>query len=586
MGAPNPKTFCSLPFQHFCVGSEGTARVCCVTPDLVTEHGAPMSLLTSPMDDIWNSAYMRNIRRAMLNGERISACEVCYASEAASGQSYRTTTGAEPVEGLETTPEALMAYGARTGYRVDQWPRFIKLEIGNLCNLKCRMCYGSASSQIERDPVHSRWAGGSDPLHAIWRGARARIGPEPRIGVRASGLFPLENLGDSLRRWTDGHAVFHMPLRADTKLKALEVEFHADGLVDQSYQVVVNGRRLAGGVVDPARRNLTIDLGKLEHGGRLVVEVLSSKFVDRPGQPERGVPLCRIDLHRLDENLVPYPQILARTTAVDGPWYAHDDKLFGDLLRSSDTLSRLYITGGEPFINDRIKEVLDHLIVSGAAGHIDLELSTNCAHVDAPFVAKLEKFRKLSLWLSIDSIGETYEYIRYPARWSVVDRNVRFLKETRGLRCAILPVVQMYNILGITDVFRYCDALGIDFGMNILHQPPRLAIGNLPPRARAAAAARLVDYHDADCPADKRPMVHSLASYLLGMNTPADLRALRDFMLFTNDLDATRGQSFRAVYPELVRLMAEDGFEWTDETLYARGETHQKPARDRAFAWI
>lgn len=586
MGVPNPKTFCSLPFQHFCVGSEGTARICCVTTDLVSEHGTPMSLLTSPMDDIWNSAYMRNIRRAMLNGERISACEVCYASEAASGQSYRTTTGAEPVDGLDTTPEALMAYGARTGYRVDEWPRFIKLEIGNLCNLKCRMCYGGASSQIERDPVHSRWAGGADPLHAIWRGVKARIGPEPRIGVRASGLFPTEYVDDAVRRWTDGHAVFHIPLRRDTQLEALDIEFDPCGRPGQGYQVVVNGRRYASGVLDPARRTISVELGRLDHGGRLVVEIPSGRVVERAGQPERGVPLRRIDLRRRDENVVSHPQILGPGSAVDGPWYAHDDKLFADLLRSSDTLSRLYITGGEPFINERIKQVLDHLIDTGAAGHIGLELSTNCTHVDPRFVEKLGKFRELTLWLSIDAVGDSFEYIRHPARWSVVDRNVRFLKQTRGLHCAILPVVQMYNILGIADLFRYCDALGMEFGMNILHEPARLAIGNLPPSARAVAAARLMAYHDADCPAYNRSMVHWLASHLRGIDRPADLAALREFMLFTNDLDATRGQSFRAIHAEMVELMARDGFEWTGETLYASGEIRQKPARDRAFAWI
>ena len=292
MGSPNPKTFCSLPFKHFCVGAEGTVRLCCVTPDLVSEHGSPMSLLSSPMEDIWNSAYMRNIRRAMLQGESISACEVCYESEAASGQSYRTVYGLEPVVGTKLTPEELMAYGARTGYRVEEWPPFIKLEISNLCNLKCRMCYGGNSSQIERDPVHSRWAGGADPMHALWRGTYARIGPEPRIGVRSSGLFPLEEVGNNThRRWTDGHAVFNVPLRPDTKLERLDVEFHEGGPFGQNFQILVNGRRRAGGVLDPAKRRVSVDLSKLDHKGRLVVEIPSSRLIDKPGQKERGVPL-------------------------------------------------------------------------------------------------------------------------------------------------------------------------------------------------------------------------------------------------------------------------------------------------------
>src|SRR5437016_8295600 len=83
-------TFCALPFQHLCVGPEGTVAICCATSELVQEHGAPMSLNVHTMDEIWNSAYMRNMRRAMLRGERISACEVCYGGEATIGHSYRT----------------------------------------------------------------------------------------------------------------------------------------------------------------------------------------------------------------------------------------------------------------------------------------------------------------------------------------------------------------------------------------------------------------------------------------------------------------------------------------------------------------
>src|SRR5829696_7537215 len=206
------ETFCGLPFQHLCMGPEGTARLCCVTPDLVTEHGAPMSLNVHTMDEIWNSAYMRDIRRAMVKGERISACEVCYKNEALTGQSYRTSTGLLPVGRKPVTRAQMTEFGPRSGYKAESQPTFLKLEIGNLCNLKCRMCYSAASSQIERDPVHNIWNGGGEPLHAVWLGETARIGPEPFIGVRTSGVYPSELIEGEIRCWTDGRAIFHVPL--------------------------------------------------------------------------------------------------------------------------------------------------------------------------------------------------------------------------------------------------------------------------------------------------------------------------------------------------------------------------------------
>ena len=584
------KTFCALPFKHLCIGPEGTARTCCVSHDFISDQGAPMSLTTSTMEQIWNSAYMRDIRRAMLRGERISACEVCYESEAASGQSYRTHTGLEPVAGHKMDVDSVGAQVAEGGYRVENRPSFVKLEVSNLCNLKCRMCYGAASSQIERDPVHSRWSGGVEPLHAIWRGRTARIGPEPRIGVLNSGLYASEYVDGRLRVGTDGHAIFNLPLQADVELDKLEVTFHPAGCTDRNYRIVVNGRRVAKGQVGCAGHAVGIDLWGRFGGDALVVEILSDTAVDFPGGPERGVALSEILLHRNDgtgrgSGYQP-PRLLASGAGPQAPWYMDDGKIFGDTLKSYESLERLYITGGEPLIHERVREILEYLVRKGAASHIHLELSTNCTTVQPEFLDLIKRFKRTELLLSLDAVGDTYDYIRYPARWKTVEANVRALKFEHGLVCKVPPVVQVYNILNLVDLFRYCDAMGFDITLNILHMPDRLAIHHLPPSVRRVAAGRLRAYAQADCRELTRPQVISLADYLDGLTAPLNRTLLHELMLFTNDLDATRGQDFRKTHAEFVSLAADDGFEWTNEIRFAAGDTGQRRARDRDYAWV
>lgn len=580
------KTFCALPFQHLCVGPEGTARACCVSHDLVSEHGAPMSLSVNTMDEIWNSAYMRNIRRGMLRGERISACEVCYESEAASGQSYRTHTGSEPIGGHPVTAKDFEKYAA-TGYRVAERPKFIKLEISNLCNLKCRMCYGAASSQIERDPVHSRWSGGVDPMHAVWRGNTARIGPEPRIGVRTSGVHKHEYYDGIVRAWTDGHAIFNIPVQPGTRLVSVEIGFHHAGISGQHYQVVCNGK-LAWRGVAASDKPAVIDLAGIDSGRELILEIMSSRTVATPGGREQGLPLTSLVLHRqsVSATLSTRPTPLSPRQETEGPWFMDDETVFKDVLKSGDELERLYITGGEPLINERVSDILDHLIETGASRRIHLELSTNCTHLDPAHIERFKKFRRVELLLSLDAIGETYEYIRHPARWSVVDATVRGYKE-QGIVCKVPPVVQVYNVLNLVELYRYCDALDMEVTMNILHMPSRLAIQHLTPSVRRAAAAKLMAYHDADCRPFSKPSVLSLARYLSEMTTDPDPEIIRELMLFTNDLDATRKQSIAHSCPELVQLMAEDGFEWISEKRFAQGATQRpKPARERDYAWL
>jgi sulfatase maturation enzyme AslB (radical SAM superfamily) len=581
-------TFCALPFQELCIGSEGTARVCCVMPDLVTEHGAPMSLNVHTIDEIWNSAYMRNIRRGMLKGERISACEVCYLNEAAGGHSYRTNVGLEPIKGQRRTRSEMDRYGARSGFRVGEHPNFFKLEIGNLCNLKCRMCYGGNSSQIERDPVHSKWNGGMDPLHAIWRGGSARIGPEARIGVRTSGLFPQESLDENVCRWTDGHGIFNVPLQSGTRLTHLEISFHRTGIHGQHFEVIINGRPMAKGVLQNGDSPVKIDLHGFGDATELVIEILSNKILETAGQAERGLPLSDLVLRRAfpASNGAIHPQVLSPRFPANGPWYMDDRKMFDEILKSPETLRRLCITGGEPLINDRVAEVLDFLIARGAAPHIYLELVTNCTHIDAETIERLKKFDQLQLYISLDGIQETYEYIRYPARWSVVEENLRKLKDEYGMPCYVETVVQVYNVLHLVELQRFCDATDLIVTMNVLRDPNRMAVYNLPPRITKAAAAKLFAYHETDCRDVQKPAVLALARYLDQSSNPTDPGIIRELMTFTNDLDLTRGQNIRTTDPELVQLLAEDGYIWSDETWLAKDEVKMRPARERDYAWL
>jgi hypothetical protein len=155
-----------------------------------------------------------------------------------------------------------------------------------------------------------------------------------------------------------------------------------------------------------------------------------------------------------------------------------------------------------------------------------------------------------------------------------------------GLVCKVPPVVQAYNILGLVDLCRYCDAMDMEITMNILHLPDRLAIHHLSPSVRARAAERLFEYYDNGCRSYTKPQVLSLARYLSELATPLNHEVMREFMLFTNDLDISRGQSFRASHGEFVELLARDGFEWTDETRFADGIVRPRPARERDYAWL
>ena len=97
----------------------------------------------------------------------------------------------------------------------------------------------------------------------------------------------------------------------------------------------------------------------------------------------------------------------------------------------------------------------------------------------------------------------------------------------------------------------------------------------LPPKARLAAVERLKKYAQSSRVHAHSLLAETLASELEEKGNSIDQDLIRQFMLFTNDLDSTRKVRFKDIYGEVLSLMAEDGIEWTDETLHARIGGHQ-----------
>ena len=145
------ETFCVYPWLHQQVTPKGQVNVCCVASDGFVENdqGEPFILDKVPMSEAWNSQYMKDIREKMLNGEKVRTCETCYKQESIGKTSYRQSTNSEWLHRLgEDQVRQLVEYSESHDFKVDHPPAYLDLRLGNLCNLKCRMCNPSNSIQI------------------------------------------------------------------------------------------------------------------------------------------------------------------------------------------------------------------------------------------------------------------------------------------------------------------------------------------------------------------------------------------------------------------------------------------------------
>jgi len=159
------ETFCILPWVHLSTRPDGSMRVCCTanassvgpTNDkkhggqvgiLKTDDGKPNNLNVSDFETAWNSDYMKNVRKQMLNGEMPPSCLKCYKEEAAGHNSKRMWETAYWSERVDV--KTLIENTAEDG-SVPPQLAYIDLRFGTKCQLACVMCSPHDSSGWVKD---------------------------------------------------------------------------------------------------------------------------------------------------------------------------------------------------------------------------------------------------------------------------------------------------------------------------------------------------------------------------------------------------------------------------------------------------
>ena len=125
-------TFCILPWMHLATTATGNLRVCCnSTPGdnlILKPDGTPYKLYRDNMQQAWNSETYATIRKQLLNNERPDMCTRCFREEDAGIRSARQAWNEKWTEDKPYTLDAPFEI------------KYVDLRLGNLCNLKCRMC--------------------------------------------------------------------------------------------------------------------------------------------------------------------------------------------------------------------------------------------------------------------------------------------------------------------------------------------------------------------------------------------------------------------------------------------------------------
>ena len=137
----NKSTYCVNPYMNLSIHPKGIVKPCCMsTRELVTDSGKT-TINTAGILEFWNGKDRQQMINSLDIGIKIFDCKACWQEEDAGKESKRVRDNKIYANSI-------------TGN--DMLPIVVDLSMGNLCNIKCRICGPTHSTpwMIEEAAIH------------------------------------------------------------------------------------------------------------------------------------------------------------------------------------------------------------------------------------------------------------------------------------------------------------------------------------------------------------------------------------------------------------------------------------------------
>jgi hypothetical protein len=146
-----------------------------------------------------------------------------------------------------------------------------------------------------------------------------------------------------------------------------------------------------------------------------------------------------------------------------------------------ERIRHLDINGGEPSYSKNYKRLLSNL----PSNLKTLRLNTNCNIVLDELTTIANQGINVTVTVSCDGIGEKFEFMRWPIKWTTFYQNLMTYK-TMPINLNLWTTVSVLNIDELSNIQAFAQEHGINHGYAYLKQPYELSIDNTDLAARDA----------------------------------------------------------------------------------------------------
>jgi MoaA/NifB/PqqE/SkfB family radical SAM enzyme len=219
-------------------------------------------------------------------------------------------------------------------------------------------------------------------------------------------------------------------------------------------------------------------------------------------------------------------------------------------IEQAPEIIHLDVPGGEPFLSgvQEQKHLLWHYIKTKQAKNISLHYTTNATlFPDQEWWDIWQHFKNVDIQLSIDGVGNKYEYIRYPAKWDeVVENTNQYLKKhMHNIQLSVSHTVSAYNIYYLDEFFTWCESVGLPRPWaGRVHNPIHMRPTVWPTAARNTIADHL-----------KSSTYEDVRNWAQLLQTQDDSNKFAEFKIYLLQHDQYRGLNFAETFYELSELL-------------------------------
>lgn len=231
---------------------------------------------------------------------------------------------------------------------------------------------------------------------------------------------------------------------------------------------------------------------------------------------------------------------------------------WNNIIKLLSHVKKLDFAGGEPFYLDKHWDIVQHCVDSGISKQQHVHYNTNGTIYPQKHMPLLEEFNLVDIQISSDGLGKKFEYLRHPAVFEEVEKNIDKFIEARNKsktnwRLSICITISAFNVYNFFETFEHYISKGIGTYINVVHDDRGIRI--LPHKLKLKIIENLNQFqskHDNFTWQKEKDMICNLL-----LNSSFDRKCWTKFITEIRYRDKFRKESFEKTFPEYWNLMKE-----------------------------